>query len=196
MRGPSDDNFAVPYPDYPCKIQNVRTKPSIHPTVYVSPSASLTGAIWIGEMSSVWHGVTMRGDFHEIRIGSQSNIQDGACLHNNTQDPCILGDRCSVGHLAIVHGARIEDDCLIGMGAIVMNGVVVGAGSIVGAGALVLDGMQIPPGSLVLGNPAKVRGPLTDEQKKLIPHTWKSYVNYSRTYLHYGVKPWKQGDSA
>lgn len=191
MTNIGDGDFIRPHPDYPCNIQNVRTKPSIHPTAYVSESASLTGAVTVGAESSIWHNVMARGDFNTVEVGNQCNIQDGACLHNTAQAPCIIRDRSSVGHGAIVHGSLIEEDCLIGMGAIVMNHVVVGRGSIVGAGALVLDGMIIPPGSLVLGSPAKVRGPLNEDQKKLLAHTWKSYVNYSRAYMKYGVQPWK-----
>ncbi|MGH7143641.1 MAG: gamma carbonic anhydrase family protein [Planctomycetota bacterium] len=185
-----ESEFTLPFPDYPCNVANVRTRPVIHPSAYIAPSAALTGAVRVGAESSLWHNVMARGDFNYVEVGNQCNIQDGACLHNTAQAPCIIRDRSSVGHMAIVHGSLIEEECLIGMGAIVMNHVVVGRGSIVGAGALVLDGTIIPPGSLVLGSPAKVRGPLNEEQAKLIPHTWKSYVNYSRAYLKFGVQPY------
>lgn len=128
----------------------------IHPSVWIAPGAQLYGAVRIGEASSVWPNVVMRAECHEIRIGRMSNIQDFVMIHVAYERPTIIGDFCSITHHATVHGATIEDDCLIGINATLMDGVVVGRGSIVAGGAFLKEGSQFPPGSIIAGTPAKV----------------------------------------
>ncbi|MGW3862846.1 gamma carbonic anhydrase family protein, partial [Streptomyces sp. NPDC005047] len=115
--------------------------------------------------ASVWYGAVLRGDVERISVGADSNVQDNCTLHADPGFPVTVGERVSIGHNAVVHGATVEDDCLIGMGATVLNGAVIGAGSLVAAQALVPQGMRVPPGSLVAGVPAKVRRELTEEER-------------------------------
>lgn len=138
--------------------------PTISDTAFLAPTASITGDVVLGENSSAFYGVSVRGDTAAIRVGSGSNLQDNVVLHADPGFPTTVGNRVSLGHTAVVHGCTIEDDCLIGMSATVMNGAVIGAGSLVAAGAVVLEGMQVPPRSLVAGVPAKVRRELTEEE--------------------------------
>lgn len=130
--------------------------PEIDSSVWVAPGAQLYGRVRIGEGSSVWPNVVMRAECHEIRIGRMSNIQDFVMIHVAYEHPTIIGDFCSVTHHATVHGATIEDDCLIGINATLMDGVVVGRGSIVAGGAFLKEGSVFPPGSIIAGVPAKV----------------------------------------
>ena len=133
--------------------------PRVHPSVFIDDSAQVIGDVEIGEDSSIWMMVVVRGDVHHIRIGRRSNVQDGTVVHvMKDTHPTHIGDNVTIGHAAIVHGCTIEDQCLIGMGAILLNGVQVGTGSIVAAGSLLPEGMIVPPRSLVMGSPAKVRG--------------------------------------
>ena len=140
--------------------------PRIHDSVLLAPTAAVTGDVEMAEDSSAFYGVSVRGDSAPIRVGERTNLQDNVVLHADEHFPCTLGAGVSVGHSAVVHGATVGDDCLIGMSATVMNGAVIGAGSLVAAGALVLEGTQVPPGSLVAGVPAKVRRALTDEERE------------------------------
>jgi carbonic anhydrase/acetyltransferase-like protein (isoleucine patch superfamily) len=128
----------------------------IAPSVWIAPGAVVIGDVTIGEAASVWFNAVLRGDTEQIVIGRQTNVQDLCMLHADPGQPCHLGDRVTLGHGAIVHGAIVEDDCMIGMRAVVMNGARIGAGSIVGVGAVVTEGTTIPPRSLVLGLPGKV----------------------------------------
>src|SRR5258705_6966292 len=133
-------------------------KPKIAATAYIDPSAQVIGDVIVGERSSVWPNTTVRGDVHYIRIGDETNVQDNCCLHVQRDEfPLILGNRVSIAHSVTLHGCVIEDECLIGMGAIVLNGATVGTGSIVAAGALITEGIQVPPGSVMIRDPAKVR---------------------------------------
>ena len=134
------------------------------PWLYLATARALD--VEMAERSSAFYGVSARGDSAPIRVGERTNLQDNVVLHADEGFPCTLGAGVSVGHSAVVHGATVEDDCLIGMSATVMNGAVIGAGSLVAAGALVLEGTQVPAGSLVAGVPAKVRRPLTDEERE------------------------------
>ena len=132
--------------------------PVIDPSAYIDPSAQVIGDVEIGEESSVWMNVVVRGDVNHIRIGRRSNVQDGTIVHvMHDAHPTVIGDEVTIGHGAIVHGCTIEDRVLIGMGAILLNGARVGADSIVAAGSLVPEGVVIPPRSLAMGSPAKVR---------------------------------------
>lgn len=158
--------------------------PKIAASAYIDPSAQIIGDVAIGERSSVWCHATVRGDVHYIRLGDETNVQDNCCLHVMTGEyPCILGHRITVGHSATLHGCVVEDDCLIGIGALLLNGVVVGAGSIVAAGALVTERTRIPPGSIVMGSPAKVKRAASDEDFEMIRRHGQNYVEYRRIYL-------------
>jgi len=128
----------------------------IDPSCYIAPTATIIGNVTLGPGVGVWFGAVIRADLDKIVIGEGSNVQDNCIVHVTTDTPTIIGKNVSIGHGSIVHGATIEDDVIIGMNATVMNDVVVGAGSIVGANAMVKEGMNIPPGSLVLGVPAKI----------------------------------------
>ena len=129
---------------------------SIDPTAFIHPEAFVCGDVTLGPGASVWPGAVIRADSAPITIGESSNVQDGVVIHVDPGLPCTIGARVAIGHRAVVHGATVEDDCLIAIGAIVLNRVVVGRGSLVGAGAVCAEGMVIPPNSLVLGVPGKV----------------------------------------
>jgi carbonic anhydrase/acetyltransferase-like protein (isoleucine patch superfamily) len=137
--------------------------PRVHPSAFIDDSAQVIGDVEIGEESSVWMCVVIRGDVNRIRIGDRSNVQDGTIVHVMTgTHPTRIGDNVTIGHAAVIHGCTIEDQCLIGMGAILLNGAHVGTGSIVAAGTLLVEGAKIPPRSLVMGSPGKVKRSLTD----------------------------------
>jgi carbonic anhydrase/acetyltransferase-like protein (isoleucine patch superfamily) len=152
------------------------------PTAYIAPTATVLGDVTIGAESSVWFGAVIRGDTEAIRVGRQTNIQDGCILHADAGYPCTLGDRVTLGHGAIVHGATVEDDCLIGMRAVVMNGAKIGRGSIVAVGSIVTEGLEIPPGSVVMGQPAKVKREVTDRDRERIRHAAVHYVAAAKAY--------------
>jgi carbonic anhydrase/acetyltransferase-like protein (isoleucine patch superfamily) len=153
--------------------------PAVHPSAYVDTSAQVIGDVHIGAESSVWMNVVVRGDVNYIRIGARTNIQDLTMVHVMREThPTMIGNDVTVGHNAIVHGATVEDRCLIGMGAILLNGCRIGAGSIVAAGTLVPEGMVVPPGSMVMGLPGKVRRPLTPDEAASIKWYADNYVRY------------------
>jgi carbonic anhydrase/acetyltransferase-like protein (isoleucine patch superfamily) len=157
--------------------------PQVHATAFVDASAQVIGDVEIGAESSVWMNVVIRGDVNTIRIGARSNVQDGTIVHvMNETHPTGIGDEVTIGHGAIVHGCTIASRVLIGMGAILLNGVSVGEDSIVAAGSLVPEGTTIPPGSLVMGSPAKVRRTLTDEEVASILEYAANYVRYKEDY--------------
>ena len=155
---------------------------AIASTAYVAPSAVLVGHVQVGDDSSVWPVAVLRGDYAPIEVGSESNVQDGAVLHVDQNAPCRLGDRVTVGHRAVVHGATVEDDCLVGIGAVILTGARIGAGSLVGAGAVVPEGTQIPPGSLVLGVPGRVARAVDRALEERIRQSAANYVRYARAY--------------
>jgi carbonic anhydrase/acetyltransferase-like protein (isoleucine patch superfamily) len=144
--------------------------------MFIHPLAIVIGNVTLGARVSVWPTAVIRGDTDAITIGEDSNVQDGSVVHVDHGVPTTIGKRVAVGHRAIVHGATIEDDCLIAMGAILLNGVHVGSGSIVGAGAVCREGMRIPPNSLVLGVPGRVVRETTDAERDRIRKTVESYV--------------------
>ncbi|MDA1080668.1 MAG: gamma carbonic anhydrase family protein [Gemmatimonadetes bacterium] len=148
----------------------------IHPTAFIHPSAVVLGNVSLGASASIWPCAVLRGDTDRIEVGDESNVQDGAVIHCDDGVPCIIGKRVTIGHRAVVHGAIVEDGALIGIGAIVLNNARIGAGSLIGAGAVVAEGVVIPPHSLVLGVPGKVKGPLTDEQRARVAHGYEAYV--------------------
>jgi carbonic anhydrase/acetyltransferase-like protein (isoleucine patch superfamily) len=139
--------------------------PVVHPSAFIAANATLIGAVTLAENSSVFYGSVLRGDTDSITIGAGSNVQDNVSMHTDVGIQLIVGRGVSIGHGAVVHGCVIEDDCLIGMGATVLNRAVIGTGSLVAAGAVVLEGTVIPPGSLVAGVPAKVRRELSAEER-------------------------------
>ncbi len=156
--------------------------PEIHPTAWVAPSADLIGNIQIGEDSSVWFGCVIRSDVNEVKIGKNTNIQDLSCIHTDTNTKTIIGDNVTIGHKVMLHGCKIEDNCLIGMSATILDDAVIGEGSIVGANSLVTSGKVFPPRSLIMGSPAKVIKELTQEDvDKLIAHA-HHYVDYKNDY--------------
>ena len=161
-------------------------KPSIHPTAYVAPGADLIGHVTLEEESSVWYQTVLRADIHRIHIGPRSNIQDGTVIHLADDYPTIVGELVTVGHKALLHACTIGDEVLIGMGAIVLDGVEIGARSIIGAGALVTGGKKIPPGSLVLGSPGKVVKQLDLEEQAAIQGWARKYVEVSKRYREEG----------
>lgn len=163
--------------------RNLDCKPELHPSVYVAPTAYLVGSIRIGENSSIWPQCSLRGDIEQITIGSHTNIQDGTVIHVDTHIPTIIGNYVTVGHRAIVHACEVEDEVLIGMGAIILDGARIGRRSIIGANALVTKGTVIPPGSLVLGSPGKVVKTLDEEAQATLRPWAERYVALSREYL-------------
>jgi len=154
----------------------------VDPTVYIAPGAVVLGNVTIDAESSIWFGAVVRGDTESIRIGRQTNVQDLCCLHADEGLPCILGDRVTLGHGAIVHGAIVEDDCMIGMRALVMNGAKIGAGSLIAAGTIVTEGTEIPAGSVVMGTPGKVKRPADEQTMKIIRHAAEHYVESAQRF--------------
>ncbi|MGH2594179.1 MAG: gamma carbonic anhydrase family protein [Anaerolineae bacterium] len=154
----------------------------IDPSVFVAPSADIVGHVTIGAGSSVWFGSVLRGDTERIVVGQRTNLQDGCVVHVDVGSPALIGNGVTVAHRAIVHGAVVEDDVLIGMGAIVLSGARIGRESIVGAGALVTGGTIVPPRSLVLGLPGRVVRAISDEELETVRRTAQRYVEYARQY--------------
>jgi carbonic anhydrase/acetyltransferase-like protein (isoleucine patch superfamily) len=150
--------------------------PAVDATAFVAPTATLIGRVTLAVDSSVFYGSVLRGDTDSISIGAGSNVQDNVSMHTDEGIQLVVGAGVSIGHGAVVHGCVIEDDCLIGMGATILNRAVIGAGSLVAAGAVVLEDTVIPPGSLVAGVPAKVRRELTDEERAGVRHNATHYV--------------------
>jgi carbonic anhydrase/acetyltransferase-like protein (isoleucine patch superfamily) len=140
------------------------------------------GDVTLGPRASVWYGAVLRGDMDRIVIGEDTNLQDGTIVHVDEGRPALIGARVGVGHRAILHGCTVEDDCLVGMGSILLNGVVLSTGSVVAAGAVVREGMVIPPGSLVVGVPARVVRPVDDGLRARIRATWQHYVELGRRH--------------
>jgi carbonic anhydrase/acetyltransferase-like protein (isoleucine patch superfamily) len=155
---------------------------SIDPTAFVHPAAFVCGDVTLGPRASVWPSAVIRGDSAPIAVGESSNVQDGVVIHVDPGLPCTIGARVTIGHRAIVHGATIEDDVLIAMGAILLNRVRVGSGSIVGAGALCTEGMVIPPNSLVLGVPARIVRETTEGERARIASGANAYVDLAERH--------------
>ncbi len=157
--------------------------PRVAASAYIAPTADLIGEVEIGENASVWFTCVLRGDIEPIRIGANSNIQDGSIVHTMLGSPVVIGDWVTVGHRAVIHGCKIGDHCLIGMGAILLNNAVVGEGSIIAAGALVTEKTVIPPRSLYMGVPAKFRKQLGDPDRVFIDMHAAHYLDYKEVYL-------------
>ena len=155
----------------------------IDPSAFVHPLAYVYGDVELGARASVWPFAVLRGDSDRIVVGAESNVQDGCVLHADPGVPCIVGARVAIGHRAVVHGATVQDDCLIGIGAVVLNRAVIGTGSIVGAGAVIREGMVVPPNSLVLGVPGRILRATTDDERARIRRTVDAYVGRQGEHL-------------
>ncbi len=158
------------------------TTPTVDESSWVAPNATLIGNVTLGAESSVFYGAVLRGDVDSITLGARSNLQDNVTVHCDAGIPTTIGSGVSVGHAAVLHGCTVEDDCLIGMSATVLNNAVIGAGSLVAAGAVVLEGTIIPPRSLVAGVPAKVRRELTDDELESVRTNATHYVGYAAAH--------------
>ena len=157
--------------------------PIIPDSAFIAPSVDIIGDVTVGEEASLWFGTVARGDMHFIRIGRRSNIQDNCTIHVTTDlYPTIIGDEVTVGHKAIIHGCVINERCLIGMGAIIMDGVEIGSGSLIAAGAVVIPGTRVPPRSLYAGVPARLRRKVTDAEYNHNLDSAQHYVDYARRY--------------
>jgi carbonic anhydrase/acetyltransferase-like protein (isoleucine patch superfamily) len=150
--------------------------PQVDPEAFVAPTAVVVGAVTMHPRSSIWYTAVARADGETIEIGEGSNVQDGSTLHSDPGFPLVIGRGVTVGHRVVLHGARVDDDVLVGMGSVVMNGAHIGSGSIVAAGAVVTPGAEVPPGSVVAGVPAKVVRPATDDDLAHIRGNAASYT--------------------
>lgn len=157
--------------------------PKIDKTAWIAPSADLIGNIKIGENSSVWFGCVLRADVNQVIIGKNTNVQDLSMIHTDVHTKTILGDNVTIGHKVMLHGCEVEDNCLIGMSATILDGAVIGKGSIVGANSLVTQGKKFPPRSLIIGSPAKVVKELSQQDEQgLIDHA-AHYIDYKNDYM-------------
>ena len=157
-------------------------KPDIHPSVYLSENAVVTGDVKIGEGSSVWFNSVIRGDVAPTIIGKKVNIQDNSVLHQSPGNPLVIEDEVSIGHSVILHGCHIEQGALVGMGSIVLDGAVIGKGAFIGAGSLVPQGKKIPPNTLAFGRPAKVIRELNEEDIKDMHRISREYAEKGQLY--------------
>lgn len=161
----------------------LRKKPTLGKDVFICKGAVVVGDVTLGDGASIWYNAVLRGDINRIVVGHHSNVQDNAVLHLADEYPCIIGDYVTVGHAAIVHGATVANECLIGMGAVVLDGAEIGEQCIIGARALVTPRTKIPPGSMVLGAPAKVARPLTPEERAGLKYWAEKYYNNGQYHL-------------
>ena len=166
----------------------LRRKPRLGQGVYVARTAVVIGDVTLGDHSSVWYGAVLRGDIHRIEIGHHTNIQDLAMVHLADEFPCLIGNWVTVGHSAIVHACTVGDETLVGMGACLLDGAVIGRQCLIGARSLVTPGTQIPDGSLVLGSPAKVVRALTVEERGQLKYWAEKYVHNAAYCLEHGIQ--------
>lgn len=169
----------------------LRTFQGITPTVpascYVEDTGIVIGDVVMGQECSVWFHAVIRGDVHFIRIGHRTNVQDLSMLHvTHDTHPLIIGDDVTIGHSVVLHGCTIKDRVLVGMGSIVMDGAQIGEDSVIGAGSLITEGTVVPPKSLVLGSPARVKRPVTEKELAWISESAQNYVRYARLYMSGG----------
>jgi carbonic anhydrase/acetyltransferase-like protein (isoleucine patch superfamily) len=159
-------------------------EPRFGSRVFLAENCSLIGDVELGDDCSIWYGAVLRGDIHQIRIGARTNIQDNAVLHvEHGTGPAIVGEEVTIGHAAVVHGCTVHRGALIGIGAKVLSHAVIGEQALVGAGAIVQEGMEVPPRTLVVGVPARVKRDLKPEELARLDRSWKSYVEYKDEYL-------------
>ncbi|MFT4305715.1 MAG: gamma carbonic anhydrase family protein [Microbacterium sp.] len=163
--------------------------PTLEDTSFVADGARVVGAVTLGERASVWYNAVLRADGDSITVGARSNLQDNVSVHVDRGAPVLIGEDVSVGHNAVVHGCTVGDGALIGMGSVVLSGAVIGAGSLVAAGAVVLEGTIVPEGSLVAGVPAKVRRPLTEQEREGLIRNAAAYLGHARTHTAAGRGP-------
>lgn len=157
--------------------------PKVAASAYIDPSAQVIGDVFVGERASIWMNATVRGDVASIYIGEDSNIQDNCVLHGELdKHQVILGNRVTVGHSVTLHGCTVEDDVMVGIGSIVLNGATVGRGSIVAAGTLIPEGTSVPPNSVIMGVPGKVRRQVSDEERERFRTNNENYLKYRQTY--------------
>lgn len=164
-------------------------KPKIAKDCFVSETATIVGNVFLAEGSSVWFGASIRAEIESVRIGSRSNIQDNCVVHADYEYPCKIGEGVTVGHGAIVHGALVGSNCLVGMGSILMNGCRIGNNCIVAAGSLVVQGANMPENSLVMGSPAVAKRKLSDEEIAGIGENARHYYEFRAHYLAENFKP-------
>ncbi len=157
-------------------------KPSVHPEAFVAETAVLIGEVVLGAHSSVWYGAVLRGDINSIEVGEYSNIQDNCVVHVDSDKPVVVGDYVTVGHGAILHGCRIGNCVLVGMGAVVLDGAEVGDGAIIAAGAVVREGQKVPPKTLVAGIPAQPKKELDDQVMELLKRHAVKYAEYAKSF--------------
>lgn len=158
--------------------------PRVAEGAYIAPSAALIGSVVLAQEVSIWHGCVLRADLNSIEVGARSNVQDGSIVHLGDRDPTLIGADVVVGHRAVIHGCRIEDAVLVGIGATILDGCVIGQGSVIGAGAVVTAGTHIPPRSLVLGVPAKIKRSLGEEEERFHRELAAKYTRLAHNYLH------------
>jgi carbonic anhydrase/acetyltransferase-like protein (isoleucine patch superfamily) len=161
----------------------LRQTPALGRNVFVAPGAVVLGDVTLGDHASVWYHAVLRGDINRIVVGHHTNIQDNSVLHLADEFPCLLGNYVTVGHNAIVHACTVEDEVLVGMGSTILDGAVIGRQSLIGARALVTPGLRVPPGSLVLGAPAKVVRPLSGDERRGLKKLAEKYVRVAAYYL-------------
>lgn len=179
----------VPYPEEHWDWRAIQGRPVIDPSAWVAPNAVVLGRVRLKARSSVWYGCVLRGDQEWIEVGEESNVQDGAILHVDQGYPCVLGNRVTLGHRAIVHGAMVGDGALIGIAATVLSRCVIGEGALIAAGAVVLEGTVVPPHTLYAGCPARKVKDLTEGQRARLAATYRHYVNNSAGYAAAGIAP-------
>jgi carbonic anhydrase/acetyltransferase-like protein (isoleucine patch superfamily) len=175
----------------PILIPHHGIEPTIASSAWIAPGSTVIGDVVIGEESSIWFGTVVRGDVHRIRIGARTNIQDLSMIHvthytrpdQSDGSPTLIGDDVTIGHRVMLHGCTIEDACLIGMSATILDRAVIGRESIVGAGALVTGGKIFPPRSLILGSPAKAIRTLTDQEVADLYASAQRYAQYKKSYV-------------
>ncbi len=158
-------------------------EPKIHPEAFVAENATIIGDVEIGAKSSIWYNVVLRGDVNFIRIGTKTNVQDGTVVHVTSNDyPTIIEDEVTIGHSATIHGCHIKRGSLIGIGAIILDGASIGENSLVAAGSLVTPNTEIPPRSLVLGSPARIKRQLSEDEVLNLKRFWENYVRLIEEY--------------
>ena len=182
LLGPLADPPAVPYPGEHWDWRAINAQPLIDPSAWVAPNAVLLGRVRLKARSSVWYGCVLRGDQEWIEVGVETNVQDGSILHVDDGYPCILGNRVTLGHQAIVHGSVVGDGALIGISATVLSRCVIGEGALIAAGAVVLEGTTVPPHTLWAGCPARQMKELTEAQRARLAANYRHYVNNAAGY--------------
>jgi len=175
--------IVLPHPKEHMDIDGIFANPNIDPTAWVAPNAVVIGRVMLKARSSVWYNCVLRGDQERIEVGEESNIQDGSILHIDPGFPCLIGNRVTVGHSAVVHGCIVRDGALIGISATVLSRAEIGEGALIAAGALVLEGTKVPPRTLWAGVPAKQIKELDPQQQERLSATYRHYVNNGAVYM-------------